>query len=152
MNDRAASRYDWAEVQSYYDLGHSVRESAAHFGFSMASWFEAANRGAVIPRPTAMPLQELLIKGPRSRKNIRRRLIAEGIKEACCEECGITEWRDQPLSLELHHRNGERHDNRIENLALLCPNCHSQTDTWGGKNVAAGEVVEVTRLDNAAGA
>ena len=43
--------------------------------------------------------------------------------------------RDRPLSLELHHRNGERHDNRLENLALLCPNCHSQTEeSWGGRN------------------
>jgi hypothetical protein len=54
-------------------------------------------------------------------------------------ECGISEWRDRPLSLELHHRNGEKHDNRLENLALLCPNCHSQTDSWGGRNVAVAE-------------
>ena len=74
---------------------------------------------------------------PRSRKNIKLRLIAEGIKDDLCEECGISEWRDEPLSLELHHRNGEKHDNRLENLALLCPNCHSQTHTWGGKNVLA---------------
>jgi 5-methylcytosine-specific restriction endonuclease McrA len=38
------------------------------------------------------------------------------------------------LSLQLHHINGERHDNRLENLALLCPNCHSQTNTWAGRN------------------
>jgi HNH endonuclease len=81
-----------------------------------------------------MPLEELLIKGPRGRRNLKLRLIAAGLKENRCEECGISEWRDRPLSLELHHRNGEKHDNRLENLALLCPNCHSQTDSWGGKN------------------
>jgi 5-methylcytosine-specific restriction endonuclease McrA len=148
MNDRATSRYDWAEVQSYYDQGHTVRECAAKFGFSSASWFDAANRGVVIPRPQTMPLDELLINGPRNRRNIKLRLIGAGLKEPCCEECGISEWRDGPLSLELHHRNGERHDNRLENLALLCPNCHSQTDSWGGKNAAG----PLARLPDQAGA
>lgn len=150
IDDRCNRRYDWADVQAHYDEGHTVRECAAKFGFSTASWFDAANRGDVTPRPQAMPLDELLIEGPRSRRNIKLRLIAEGLKEDLCEECGISEWRDEPLSLELHHRNGEKHDNRLENLALLCPNCHSQTHTWGGKNVSR-EVTKVARLDTAAG-
>ncbi len=137
IDERCNRRYDWTEIQAYYDAGHSVRECAAHFGFSSKSWYDAVERGAVTPRPQAMPLEELLIEGPRGRNNIKLRLIAAGVKENRCEECGIVAWRDQPLSLELHHRNGERHDNRLENLALLCPNCHSQTDSWGGKNATA---------------
>jgi len=132
-----ALRYDWEAVQRYYDEGHSVRQCMKHFGFSSAAWTDAVNRGALVARPQSMPLGKLLVHHPRSRRNINLRLLAAEIKEARCEECGISEWRDQPLSLELHHRNGERHDNRLENLALLCPNCHSQTDTWGGKNVTA---------------
>jgi hypothetical protein len=49
-------------------------------------------------------------------------------------ECGLDDWRGHPLSLELHHINRVGHDNRLENLALLRPNCHSQTDSWVGRN------------------
>jgi 5-methylcytosine-specific restriction endonuclease McrA len=136
-SELCALRYDWVAVQRYYDEGHSVRECINQFGFSSASWTDAVNRGAIVARPQAMPLGELLIKRPRSRRNVKLRLIAAGLKENRCEACGISEWRDEPLSLELHHRNGERHDNRLENLALLCPNCHSQTHSWGGRNRAA---------------
>jgi Zn finger protein HypA/HybF involved in hydrogenase expression len=57
-----------------------------------------------------------------------------GLLEESCHECGITEWRGKPLSLCLHHINGINDDNRIENLAVLCPNCHSQTENFAGRN------------------
>lgn len=135
LDERFTRRYDWDAIQEYYDRGHSKRECQIRFGFSSWAWSYAVKRGAIVPRPHAMPIDKLLIERPRGRENVRRRLIASGLKEAHCEECGISEWRDKPLSLELHHRNGEKHDNRLENLAILCPNCHSQSDTWGGKNV-----------------
>lgn len=47
-----------------------------------------------------------------------------------CECCGLEEWLGQPINLEIHHLNGIRTDNRLENLQLLCPNCHSYTDNW----------------------
>jgi DNA-binding CsgD family transcriptional regulator/5-methylcytosine-specific restriction endonuclease McrA len=142
--DICALRDDWGAVQRYYDEGHSVRECISHFGFSSASWTDAVNRGAIVARPQAMPIDELLSHIPRSRGNIKARLVAAGLKRNRCEECGISEWRDRPLSLELHHRNGSKHDNRLENLALLCPNCHSQTDTWGGKNAGADAAASAT--------
>ena len=64
-----------------------------------------------------------------------RRLVREGYKKFVCEECGITEWNNKPLSFHLHHINGNHEDNRLENLAVLCPNCHSQTDNYTGKNI-----------------
>lgn len=68
------------------------------------------------------------------RGHLKLRLIAEGLKEPRCEECGLAEWRGRPLSIAIHHVNGDGQDNRLENLVFLCPNCHSQTDTFGGRN------------------
>lgn len=78
--------------------------------------------------------------------HLRERLIKTGLKEHKCEnpECGLTEWHGKPIPLQLHHINGDRTDNRLENLQLLCPNCHAQTDNYSGKN----KRVKRTVLDN----
>lgn len=65
---------------------------------------------------------------------LKLRLIAEGIKQHKCEKCGIIEWMGQPTPIELDHINGNNRDNRLENLRLLCPNCHAQTPTYRGRN------------------
>ena len=57
-----------------------------------------------------------------------------------CESCGISEWKEQPLSLELDHINGNFNDNSLENVRLLCPNCHSQTHTYKAKNTGKGRL------------
>jgi len=135
IDERCARRYDWEAVQRYYDEGHSVRDCIESFGFSAASWFDAVNRGALLARPSATPISQLLVAGThRGRNNLKVRLVKEGFKENACEHCGVTEWRGKPLTLALHHINGERDDNRLENLMLLCPNCHSQTENYAGRN------------------
>ena len=66
---------------------------------------------------------------------LAKRLIKEGIKEYKCECCNLSKWQNKPIPLELHHINGIHSDNRLENLQLLCPNCHALTDSYRGKNI-----------------
>ena len=65
---------------------------------------------------------------------VRTRLLEEGYKEHKCECCGGTTWMDKPIPLEVHHKDGDRHNNILENYELLCPNCHAFTDSYRGKN------------------
>jgi len=68
----------------------------------------------------------------KKRESIKRRYIQQ--RQYCCEWCGISEWNDRPLTLELDHIDGNNRNNSIENLRLLCPNCHSQTNTFRNKH------------------
>ena len=73
------------------------------------------------------------------RSILRRTILKEGLIPYKCEICGVTEWNDKTLSLELDHINGINNDNRLENLRFLCPNCHSQTSTYGSRNQQLNE-------------
>lgn len=82
-------------------------------------------------------LEEILVENS-SYANISRlkqRLVKEGKMEYKCQKCGISEWLGNPLTLQLDHINGINNDHRLTNLRFLCPNCHSQTDTYAGKNI-----------------
>ena len=133
---RFTRRYDWTEVQHYYDEGHSVTECQERFGFARETWNAARRRGDVVARPHATPIEQLFVvkQEPGGRWNLKRRLIADGLKEPRCERCGIDAWLGEPLTLALHHINGDNRDDRLENLTLLCPNCHSQTENFAGRN------------------
>lgn len=81
------------------------------------------------------PLEQILVKNYEYSSNkLRKRLINEGIKEHKCECCGLSEWLGDPIPLELDHIDGDHYNNTLENLKILCPNCHAKTPTYRGKN------------------
>jgi hypothetical protein len=134
-DERFSKRVDWEAVQAAHDKGMSVRECARKFGFHTGSWYKAVERGAIRPRSHVIPIEELLVQGRRTgRDHLKARLIKVGLKENRCERCGISSWRGKPLNAHLHHKDGDGTDKRIDNPEFLCPNCHSQTDTYGGRN------------------
>ena len=71
-------------------------------------------------------------KNPQTSK-IKKKLLKEGIKKYECECCHNTIWNGEPIVLEVHHKDGDRTNNSIDNLQLLCPNCHAMTDNWRGR-------------------
>jgi hypothetical protein len=83
-----------------------------------------------------IPMSEILIENSSysSMDRLKKRLVKEGLLDYECNECGISTWRDKPFTLQLEHKNGINSDHRIENLCFLCPNCHSQTPTFAGRN------------------
>ena len=92
-----------------------------------------------------IPLEDIIHKNMHPHYQsfkLKKRLIRRGIKQNTCEKCGITKWQDKPLNMELHHLDGNRTNHHISNLMLLCPNCHSQTDTFRAKNRKEGKSID----------
>lgn len=81
------------------------------------------------------PLDEILVRNsPCARKDVKRRLLAEGIKDPVCEMCRQGElWHGRPMAMVLDHINGVRDDHRLENLQIVCPNCAATLDTHCGR-------------------
>jgi Zn finger protein HypA/HybF involved in hydrogenase expression len=79
--------------------------------------------------------EKYFIKNGKSQRQFLIKLIKRyNLINIICNECGIKDyWNNKKLSLQLDHVNGDGNDNRLENLRFLCPNCHSQTDTFAGK-------------------
>ena len=95
------------------------------------------NKGLKIPRSHIIPLEQILIKNSNFQSHkLKKRLFKNKLKPVRCEECGWAEHsEDGRIPLELDHINGDSRDNRMENLRILCPNCHSLKATHRGKNI-----------------
>lgn len=101
--------------------------------FTGQGWNSKERYSPVIKK---FPLENVLVRNSRySSYNLKRRLLSEGLKEYKCECCGLSNWLDKSIPLELHHVDGDNTNNTIDNLKILCPNCHALTDNYRGKNI-----------------
>jgi Zn finger protein HypA/HybF involved in hydrogenase expression len=87
-----------------------------------------------------IPLDEILTKDSKYQSyKLKARLIKEGYKKHQCEKCLQTEWLSKPIPIELHHIDGDKYNNELSNLKILCPNCHALTDNYRGKNMLSAQ-------------
>ena len=95
------------------------------------------NHLRTLHKNNSVPLEDIIFGDGKIKYKgaLKERLISAGYKERKCECCGLTMWLDKPIPLQLHHKDGNHDNNLFENLELLCPNCHSLTDTFAGKNI-----------------
>jgi hypothetical protein len=119
-----------------------VKAATIRWGIDTSHFLgQAHNRGQKFPGRAA-PLAQVLVAGKLTNTiDLKRRLLEAGLLVRECAECERDEWNGEPIPLELDHINGDRTDNRLENVRLVCPNCHAQTPTYRGRNIGrrAGE-------------
>lgn len=146
-------KYSREQLQKFCDESESIRELSMKVGYAPDSGSAAASVKQMI---SDLELDCSHFVGQGHTKNIgvyktptiaylnnkvkvqshklRIRLLEEGIFEAKCNRCGLDSWLGQPIPLELHHKDGNKDNNSLDNLELLCPNCHYFTDTYKIKN------------------
>lgn len=104
-------------------------------GIDYSAVIKSKGRSKIIH--SQVPLEEVLVvKSSYSRSSLKKRLFKNGLLKEECYICGIGPvWNNRKLSLQIDHINGVPDDNRLENLRILCPNCHSQTDTFTSRKL-----------------
>lgn len=110
---------------NYFTLKKLIKERGINIShFTGKAWNVGIRYRPVVKK---MPILEKLVKDTYwSSSSLRKDLIREGLKREECERCGITKWNGEDISLHLDHIDEDHSNNLLENLQILCPNCHSQ--------------------------
>lgn len=129
-------------IVAYYKSKKTLHQTSSELNMSVVTLWRRAKKLNIfwsdLPRnPSNKISLEDILNGQHpyyQTFKLKNRLINEGLKKNICEICGIEQWNDKPINMQLDHINGNSHDHSFKNLRLVCPNCHSQTDTFSGKN------------------
>lgn len=129
-------------ILEYFNNNKTLHETSADLSMSVVSLWRRAKKLNIkwssIKRKSHNKIEILDIlegKHPSYQTfKLRNRLISEGIKVNKCEICGISDWNGKEISIQLDHIDGNSHNHLLDNLRMICPNCHSQTETYCGKN------------------
>jgi hypothetical protein len=134
--------YSIEEIKNAISCTHTMGGAAKYLNIDWRTFKrEAVKYGLYSPSISGrerFPLNDILDgKHPHyATCHLRKRLLKEGVKAYVCESCKNTEWMNSPIPLECHHKNGNNADHTLDNLQLLCPNCHAMTDTYRSKNIS----------------
>lgn len=139
------------EIKASINGTYSMTSAAKKLGIRYDTFKKYAEKYNLFnPNPSGKGLtkfkvrEDIFIKGKHQPSGVLlRRLKCE--REWKCECCNISEWRGVVVKLEIHHKNGINTDNQKKNLQLLCPNCHSITNTW--RSSSKSKLIKVSDLE-----
>lgn len=149
MPKKIKDRIDDGYFISICRSSNSMAQAASHLGLHFNSFksrakilgcYKTNQPGKGITKQSArlIPIKEIIFEGKHryyQTFKLKNRLIKEGYKKNKCEECSQGDmWNGKPINMELEHIDGNRTNHLLSNLKMLCPNCHSQTETFRGKN------------------
>ena len=140
MKQKNIDKFTDAELIAQYAIMPNLSKLSHHFNVpDVTIWRRAKKLGLTFKIGGSFKKIELhnILNGEHPTYQtfkLKNRLLKENILEDRCSICGIDEWQGKKISLQLDHIDGNSHNHRLDNLRLVCPNCHSQTDTYCGKN------------------